>query len=400
MPPLVAAAVLAAAIHAAAVPPAPPADAGAAIQKALERELAPLKPHTFRTRAGVHGRVEAVTAPKVTAGEAAEELTLSLGTEQALTCTVFAKRIDPGAAIWRLAESVKKNLKLLVARPVDVVAVAGSPLVLGELGYQVDTEKGPMVGQLKIAVYAHDAHSVLCVHDEPGYTKTFARVVKGLAASLQGGGKDERARARFAEISVMRLGGMAIGYAEHVVWERKEGGRVSASYQTQLLPRGPTDLVAVDSYSEEESDAQDLLASGRYAHVTNGDADAQIRLERAEDGKTFRYEGEKEGKRMEGTFATQAGLSTDLWFARRFAAASPAPGGEVRHEAYSCDAKPDGPLPIVYRTDPAGPRRVEMELGAMKIAGQLDANGLFATGEMPVGPTKLVIERAWSRGAP
>lgn len=400
MPPLVAAAVLAAAVHAAAVPPAPPADAGAAIQKAMERELAPLKQQRFRTRAGVHGTVEAVAAPKVTAGEAAEELTLSLGTEQALTCTVFAKRIDPGAAIWRLAESVKKNLKLLVARPVDVLAVAGSPLVLGELGYQVDTEKGPMVGQLKIAVYAHDAHSVLCVHDEPGYTKTFARVVKGLAASLQGGGKDERVRARFAEVSVMRLGGMAIGYAEHVVWERKEGGRVSASYQTQLLPRGPTDLVAVDSYSEEESDAQDLLASGRYAHVTNGDADAQIRLERAEDGKTFRYEGEKEGKRIEGTFATQAGLSTDLWFARRFAAASPAPNGEVRHEAYSCDAKPDGALPIVYRKDPAGPRRVEMELGAMKIAGQLDANGLFATGEMPVGPTKLVIERAWSRGAP
>ncbi len=379
----------------------PPAgDAAAAIQKAMERELPALKQKSFKTPAGIQGSVEAAAAPEVKAGDGSEEIAVSLGTEQALSCTIFAKRIDVGATTWRLAESVKKSLKLLVARPVDVVAVAGSPLVLTELGYQVDTEKGPMIGQLKVAVYAHDAHSLLCLHDEPGYAKTFARVVKGLAASLQGGGKDGRTGGRFAELAVMRIGGMAIGYSEHVLWDRKGGGRLSATYGTQLLPRGPTDLVAVDSYAEEEIDAQDLLAAGSYAHVTNGEGDTQIRITRAKDGKTFQYEGDKEGKALHGTFATKAGLSTDLWFARRFAAAAPAPKGEVRHEAYSYEANPVAALPIVYRKDPAGPRRAEMELGPIRVAGELDANGLFATGEMPVGPTKLVIERTWSRGTP
>lgn len=372
----------------------------AAIQKAMERELPPLKQQPFRTPAGIQGTVEATAAPQAKAGDGGEELSIALGTEQALSCTVLAKRIDIGATTWRLAESVKKSLKLLVARPVEVIAIGGSPLLLAELGYQAETEKGPMIGQLKIAVYAHDGHSLLCFHDEPGYAKTFARIVKGLAASLQGGGDDARASARFAEVAVMRIGGVAIGYTEHVIWDRKGGGRLAASYSAQLMPRGPTDLIAIDGYTEEEIDAKDLLAAGSYAHVTNGDADTQIRLTRQKDGKTFRYEGQKEGKPLQGSFVTRAGLSTDLWFARRFAEAAPAPKGEVRHEAYSCEANPVGALPIVYRRDPAKPRRAQMELGPIRIDGELDAHGLLATGEIPVGPTKLVIERAWSRGTP
>ncbi len=402
------AAALAVALHAAEPAPpstapqarAPESEAAAAIQKAMERELAPLAAKAFATPSGIRGSVEAATAPEVKVADGAEELAISLGTEQSLTCTFFAKRVDVGATTWRLAESVKKNLKLLMVRPVEISAVAGSALVVSELVYQTTTEKGPMVGQLKVAIYAHDGHSFLCLHDEPGYGKTFARAVKGLATSLQGGGEDPRAGARFAELAVMHIGGTPIGYSEHILWDRKGGGRVSTSYGAQLMPRGPADLVAVDSYSEEEIDAKDLLASGSYAHVTNGETDTTIHLTRGKNGKTFRYEGEKEGKPLRGTFATKAGLSTDLWFARRFAATAKAPRGDLRHEAYSVEANPVAALPIVYRKDPAGARRAQMELGPIRIAGELDANGLFAIGEMPVGPTKLVVERVWSRGAP
>jgi hypothetical protein len=396
------AAALAAATHAApeAAPAGAPSDVAAAIQKAMERELAALKEQPFRTPSGIGGVVEAASAPQVKVDGGAEELEIPLGTEQLMACTVFPQRIEVAATAWRLAESMKKGVKLLAARPVDVVAVAGSPLVLAELAYRTDTDRGAMVGQVKVAVYAHDGHSLLCLHDEPGYAKTFARIVKGLAASLRGGGEDARAAARFAEVAVMRIGGMPIGYSEHVVWDRKGGGRGSATYGAQLLPRGPADLVAIDTYAEEELDAKDLLVSGSYAHVTNGDVDTKMRLTRGKDGKTFRYEGEKEGKPLEGSFRTKAGLSTDLWFARRFAAAAPAPKGDVRHEAYSCEANPIAAMPIVYRKDPAGPRRAEMELGPIRLSGELDAHGLFSVGEVPGGPTKLVIERAWSRGTP
>jgi hypothetical protein len=375
------------------------AGARAAIEQAFARELPPLPLQAFRTPAGFQGSVEGAAAPEVGAEEDAEQLSVALGTDQALACTISAKRMDVGSAIFRLAESVRKSLKLLVARPVEVAAVEGSPLVIAELGYQVETEKGPMLGSLKIAVYAHDAHSFLCLHDEPGYAKTFARVVKGLASSLRGG-DDARAGARFAEIAVMRMGSFPTGYTERVVWGRKGGGRVAATYSAHLLPRGPADLVAFDSYAEEEMDGKDLLASGSYAHLTNGEADASIRLTRAKDGKTYRYEGEKDGKRLAGTFKTRAGISTEFWAARRLAAPAPLPKGELRHEAYSYEANPVGTMAVVYRRDPAGPRRALMELGPIRVSGELDAHGLFATSEIPIGPTTLVVERTWSRGAP
>jgi hypothetical protein len=373
--------------------------AGVGIETALARELPPLPVRPFRTPAGFRGSVEAASAPEVKAEEGAEEVVIALGTGQALACTVFARRIDAGATIWRLAESARKTVTLVLVGATQVRAVAGSALVLAELAYQADGERGPTRGQLKIAVYAHDAHSFLCLHDEPGYAKAFARIVEGLAASLQGG-EDARAGARFAEIAVMRIGPLVTGYTEHVVWDRDGGGRLAATHGTQLLPRGPADLVAIDSYAEEESDGKDLLARASYAHVTNGEADARIQLARAKDGTTYRYEGDKDGKPLRGSFRTKAGLSTDLWFARRLAASAPPPRGDLRHETYSYEANPVAALPAVCRKDPSGPRRASMEIGPIRLTGDLDAHGLFATAEVPVGPTKLLIERAWSRGAP
>jgi hypothetical protein len=198
----------------------------------------------------------------------------------------------------------------------------------------------------------------------------------------------------------MRIGPLTVGYTEHVLSDRAGGGRTSTNHGAQLLPRGGGDLVAIDTASVEEIDAKDLLETGTYAHSTNGDVDTKMRVTRGKDGRTFAYAGEKEGKALEGSFVTKAGLSTDLWFARRFAASAPAPKREVRHEAYSCEANPVAPLPIVYRKSPGGERRAEMELGSIRVTGELDAHGLFAVGEIPVGPTKFVIERVWSRGTP
>src|SRR5690606_33023660 len=117
-----------------------------------------------------------------------------------------------------------------------------------------------------------------------------------------------------------RIGGMPVGYSERVVWDREGGGRISTTYGSQLLPRSVKDLVAVDTYTEESADATDLLEAGTYVHMTNGAIDTNMRIARGKDGKTFRYEGEKDGKRLAGSFKTKAGLSTDLWFARRFSA--------------------------------------------------------------------------------
>jgi len=373
----------------------------AAIREAFGRELDPLGEVAFETPGGVSGKVEAKDAPEVKAGQGSEELVISLGLEQRVSCTVVAERLDAAAVTWRMVESVRKNLKLIGARPVEVLAVAGSPLVFSDIVYQADSEKGPIVGQLKVAVYAHDAHSLLCHHDQPGYARTFQRVIGALAAGMKSATEDERKGARYAEIAVVRVAGMPVGYAEQVVWDRKGGGRVTASYESQILPRSPTELASVDAFKEEESDANGLLLAGSYVHVANGTIDSRIRVSKEKDEKSFRYEGEKQGKPLEGRFKTKAGLATDHWFARRFdAKAGYGPKAEVRHEGYSFAANPAGAITVAYKKDAARARHAEMSLGPMRLSGELDENGFFKSAEIPIGAAKLVIERAWSRGAP
>jgi hypothetical protein len=412
--------VLAAVLAAALAAPAAPTDAGPAAAKRpsppaaraipaegpegvralFERELPTLAKRRFETPLGISGQVEAAAAPTVQATAQAAALTIPLGTGQPITCSLFPTRIGVGETFWRLVEAAQKNVKVVAALPAEVVAVDGSALVLAQVVYQLESEKGPLAGQMKLAALAHPSHSLLCVHDEPGYSATFARLVKGLAASLAGGPRDERADAVFAELSVLRVGNLPVGFGERAVWRRKEGGLRAEEHGTQLLPRGPADLVTLDSVSVEELDRGDLLARGTFAQVTNGELDGRMVLVREPDGKTYRYDGEKDGKPLQGTFATAGGISSDLWLARRLARSAPAPKGDLVHEGYSMSSNPVAPVSVAWRPDPASPRRGTLEVGALRISGDLADDGMLRVGEMPVGPAKLVVERVWSRGAP
>jgi len=377
-----------------------PAQGPEGLRALFERELPSLEKRSFRTATGITGQVEAAAAPGIERSGETSLLTIPLGTGEPLRCTFFPSRVDVGATLWRVAEGARTRTKLIAVQPVDVVAVDGSALVLAMLVYQVEGQSGPLAGLVKVAVFAHHTRSLLCLHDEPGYVASFGRIVKGLVGSLAGGGADERSGAKFRELSVFRIGGVAVGYGERDLYRGEHGAHLSEEYSAQILPRGGGDFIAMDGVSRQQSDRDDLLERATFVDVTNGELAARIALQRGEDGRTFRYDGEKDGKALQGTFTTKAGLSTDLWFARRFASSAPAPKGDVRHEHYSFTANPVAATPIVQRREASGPRRTSMELGPLQVTGELDEHGTFEKAEMPIGPTKLVIERVWSRGAP
>lgn len=380
---------------------APDPAAAAAIQKMLDRELAPLAPVAFKTPKGVRGKVEAKATPEVENAEDNEVLSIPIGTEQPVTCTIFATRIDAGGTTRRLVDSLAKSLEIVQAFPVDVSEVGGNAILFTQVVYRTKTEKGPMAGVLQVAVQPHETHSLLCVHDEPGYAATFRRIVKGLVGSLVSEAEDGRAQGRFAEVQAIRIGPVPVGFSERVMWAREDGGRTSLTWSAQLLPRSPSEFVAIDTVEREESDARGLLIEATHVHVHNGEVESNFTVTRGEDGKTFRYEGEKKGKKLQGSFKCQAGLATELWFARRFDAKSGfGPKGEVRHEGWSSSANPLAATPIVYRKDAAGPRRARMTIGPLSIAGELDDHGLFGKAEMPIGPATMVLDRIWTRGAP
>jgi hypothetical protein len=385
-----------------AAPAAPASAAADQVRRMFERELTPLAPLAFETPSGVKGTVEAKAAPQVTASGKEETLVVAIGTAQPISCTVFPERIDAGATIWRLVDKIRGSLEVLSARPVEVAAVAGSAVVFGEIVYRTSSEKGPVVGQVKVGVQPHETHSLLCLHDEPGYTVAFRRIVKGLAGSLASGAKDVRTEGRFAEILLVKVGEIPVGYAERVIWETGGGGRESLSWTAQLLPRTPSELVALDGFTRDVSDAAGLLLEKTSVNVQNGEVESRFTVKRGKGRKTFTYEGEKAGKALKGTFKAKAGLATELWFARQLdAKRGDGRKAELRHETYNASGNPIAATPMSLKRDAAEPKRAVMTLGeGVTLTGELDEHGLFTRAEMPMGPATFVFDRVWSRGAP
>lgn len=381
---------------------AQPAPSGQGLPPALralfERELKKLAVRPVDLGQGVTGRVEAAAAPPAPAEGA--PVSISLGTASPVICEVHVERIDAASSTWRVVEAVKKGLSVLLAKPAAVASVAGSPILFSEVVYKQDSPQGAKVGLLKVAVFVHDAHSLLCQHDEPGYSATFQRVVKGLAASLRGGGEDERAGARWADLSVLRIAGMEVGYAERVVWDRQGGGRVLTVTTSMLMPRSPTDQVALEIFSEEGIAEDGLIEVGTYVHATNGELDQRMKVERQDGGDAYAYEGEKSGKRLSGTLTAAGGLASDLWFARRLRKGVAVPEGGVRHLTYAFESSPTAPIEQVIKPDPAKARRVDVTAGPVTLGGTLDDHGLLGDFSVPLGQASMEAARLWTRGAP
>jgi hypothetical protein len=378
-----------------------PANVQEELKKAFARELPPLEVVRFETPGGLKGAVEAKGAPAVQGGADAEIVTIDLGTAQPVRCTIVRSRVDVAAFVQRYVNGVKDRVSIVAIRPVAVAVAARSPLLFAEIVYSADSPEGKRLGHAQLGIHAHDARSVICEQDEPGYEKTFQRVVTGLASRLEGGGEDARAGARYREIVVTRVGEMPVGFTEHVVWDRKGGGRVAKVWTSQLLPRSPTEIVAKDGYSEELYDAKDLLELGSYANAEGGEIAARMKVTRGKDGVSYAYDGEQQGKKLAGTFKSRAGLATDLWFARRFdKARGYGPKGEVRAQGYDLEANPAGPLEISYRKDPKRARGVALSVGPIQFTGVLDDAGIVTDSEVPVGPATLIVHRVFVQGTP
>jgi hypothetical protein len=395
--------------RAAAAGPVQPATAGStlppAVKEALERERPPLPLRSFATAAGISGTVEAAAAPELAPAERGAQLTVELGTAQPLVCAVEPERVDAAGALTAPLRRVasQAGLEVLAARVVAVEPVRGSPLLSLEAVYTGTRAGRKSLGLLKVAVLADDAHSLICVHDEPGYSETFRRIVKGLAASLRRDGvADPRAAARWAELQLLTAGGAPFGFTERRVAGTDGGGQVITTYSARLVPRSPREIEATDDASLERADAEGVLLEERTSTAMDGTPSRRLSVFRTEDGTTYRYEGEIGGTKVSGRFPTRTGVATDLLLARRCARAGAAPFAELRLEQYAPAADPTRATELVVRADPARPDWLELRAGDVAAFAQPDPGGWFRRSERQAGAVKLVEERAWyhAAGAP
>jgi len=385
-------------------PPAKPPSVPPAPSGPFARELAPLPKQRVTSTEGIFtAEVEAAAAPKLTRHEGSTRLEIPLGTEAPLSCFVYERPIDAAGAVLAVAKAVQghKGATVRSLAPTDVSVVAGAPVMFVDMDYEVAAPGGSAnAGRLKLMVSASPELPLLCVHDEPGYARTFQRVTTGLAATLQVPGPP-RAPVPMAELRVLKLDGRLAGFDWRTERSLDGGARRSEVTTSLLLPEASNAPRAEDRTVTTVTDGAGQLQEQRHAHAEDGQLTLQVTLRRepppkaaagakaGAPGATYRAEGRVGSRSLKGTFTSKRGLATEENLRAAVRDELLAKGtAEVVLDVYRPEQEPLAPVELLLRRTPsAGPSALTLTVGATTEEARANANGAleWTTRALPEG---------------
>lgn len=272
---------------------------------AREAEPAPEQPLSF-SDGGPRGRVRGAIRAKVEQSPDRYSFSFDIGAESPVHCWALPDEDDWGRVLSARVRDLYSGATLGVPwRRADLSRramgqVAGRPYVRMTWDYLAppDPERkpdgDPWPGQVKTWFLAVGDASVYCLHDEPGFQRTFEDVTEGLGASLEPasrGRDDDAARpiARDIERTMDDDEDLELQLTEFF---RGTDGDVIRESRTVRFPiyweehRAPV----IDGFWEREvSDAEGRLLEHEFVATDGGDPVAK-RLEQVEPG-VWRVQG-------------------------------------------------------------------------------------------------------------
>jgi len=369
------------------------------LEKLFGREQGPLEPLPFVSLNGrTKGTVEATRAPSVHAEGDKDIIEIPIGTVSPIFCVLAHGRMDAATTVAAIIRQLKTKFEMQPIKAVEIAMAGESPAMFSDYAYFVPADGGKKnMGQVKTAVVVHPRHSLLCQHDEPGYTATFRRVVLGLATSLlTDEGSPLRTEAEVAQVAIIKDAKMSFGFRELLVW-RTAGGTRSVSVASMLVPVGP-DLLATDEVQSTTDDAAGIVDTEILFRAVNGETNAHITLERQAGGNEYKLSGTKRGAPVAAVLRTKAGLTSEAREASLIRDNLIGDKvGEVQFEEYidAFDSKGTS-LTVLRKEDAKSPRIVGSSEG-VKYVLIPDAAGWPLRIERADG---LVFERVWTRSSP
>lgn len=378
-----------------------PPDAGNPIEALFSRELPPLGRQVLALeRASLD--VEAKGTPKVTRDDTngATQVTLPLGTEQDVTCFVYDHPVDVSGALSHIIESVRAQYTLAAVRPAGIEVIEKSPALFVEVVYVVQSPQGKKVGSLKLMAVSSETAPVSCLHDEPGYGKTFQRVSSAFAAAVARARTADAVPASYRTIDVTSVKGMRVGFTKSSWVKKRDGSLVIVTVSATFTPRSPTEYLSEDSVSVTEADPAGYVRKREHVSSANGEKTLDVKLVH-EKGPHYAYSGEASGKALAGKVEAKnpRGLeSPALEFQRTRDELLTGKVPSLAFESYAPSVNPVG-LERATLTLTTG-RKATLKLGSLSLNVEIDAHGDLVASELPVGPVTVVTQQLLSEGAP
>lgn len=346
--------------------------------------------------------VESVTPVSVQAGKdehAPRVIKLGLGASELVSCFLYPQAPDIGALLWSMLNSLKKaGFGINSVEITDLTVVEKSPATFVEIAYLVTKDGEQKLGVLKLMLYAHDEATSMCLHDEPGYSKSFVRVASSFAGATARALSVVSKTAIYRTVSITRVQDHIIGF-ERSEWFKTGAGVKIVTMTSSMIARSPTDVMASDAFTSVETGKDGFVTSKVTASVEGGEVAHKFLLTRTKNG--YHFEGEQQGKALSGDLKTTdgKGLPSDVLIARRVLALN-AKKPTVAFDDYLPTFNPAAFTQVTLTRDPKNPTHVEMVTGPMKMATVIDSAGMPESFTLQAGPLAIEQQRVFAEGKP
>lgn len=371
------------------------------IEAALSREFAPLPTVEITDPDGTwRARVEAKGTPAIALDEEGTgTIAIPVGTEGTVDCFVYKQAKDLGGTIGQMFELTGNSVTYhkVATTLVDVV---GSYAMMEVTGLYTISQNGHQAaGLFKLAMWAHPTRSVLCYHDELGYSESFERVVKGLLSSFQLA--KEAPRPDYAEVWTASLSGMPIGFTQISINAEKNGNRTYEDRSTMIIPRSAQQIKTNDRITTAESDKKGQIIKKSSINIEGTAIESDMLLTRTQKRK-YRYKGKFQGKDLEGTFSASKKLGfpdSVTVMARIKKAFQNGKDDAFQVTSYLPSLAPDKLTETKYEIfGTKTPKTFLNHMGELTFTGTAEENGDVTKLTMPMGTVSVVLERIYAHG--
>jgi hypothetical protein len=378
-----------------------PAEKPVDLTAMFERESTGLQPKPVSdAQGGFDTKVSASAAPTVQQVEGMSVVEIPIGSQAPVRCQIFPDEVDSGGTLQGVVKDLTAKVQPKRVAPWSVRVIGESPATFVSVIYHAQSPRGTLVGELKLALHAVPTRPVLCMHDEPGYKKTFESVVSEFGESLKL--KKAPPGRSFLEVQTAHISGQPVGFSKSTL--RGSGKEREFSTNSMLmLSKSETELAFRDSINIETIDPQDRLLRAVWVDAAGGEVGMSIKLEQlAGKQGTYRYEGKVQGKPVSGELTTKDRKplpSTVATFKRLAREGKKGGAFNLVLEHYVPDLDPTKLVETKYTRASGDPAQTfRYEAATFKFTGKLDAQGLIESAELPVGAATLTFHRDLLQG--
>lgn len=340
--------------------------------------------------------------------EGSYTVALDVGGDANVYCEVLPDGIDLAGALQetlqRAIAEIEANQGKIEARALESTnagAYGAVPYIELAWLYRVASPDGPLLGSLKQFVMEKGKLGVFCVHNDIGFTRTFAAVTRAFADSLETA--EPASTPYYAEISTASMSGVKIGVAVSTLERDAEGDTRARQMTAMLIATGDGAVRSQDSTHINWLRPDGSLINAAHIQVSNGEISHDLALQDV-DG-IWTVEGEVQGKEVKATLPQDAQPGNWVTQARQLRALLAQPDA-TGHEHAMGFWVAENPGKLTEARTRILARQgdehftAQAEIGGITADLTLEtASGMTSAADIKVGPLNMRLERIYVSGA-